>query len=141
MVATKHLLTRARSNRPTKMRRTDTSVARAVRNLQETKYLNTTLASASATSHSFNLNAIPANDSQSGRDGRKVLNTNIRVCARAAAPMRVVIYCPKDPSSSLTLATQSSVIENDEFWVLYDSLHTSGGGTGNANITLNKHLT
>lgn len=136
MPATKRLLYRARQQ-DAKRRRTTGSLASAVRALAESKYKNVDVSHSITSASTTTLTDISTGDGPSTRDGRKVLITSVslKLTNSNGYPVRVTLYVPKNPSTSLSLTNWYDAIENDEFWVLHDYIYQTNDVTG-ANSTI-----
>lgn len=117
-------------------------VTRAVRNMRETKYKNESITHLAATTSTTTISNVSEGNGVSTRDGRKILMMSAEVRMRVGGTnCRVVIYVPKDPSTTLALTNDWDPIDNDEYWVLHDRLYTGDGdGVFAVNFRLHQKL-
>lgn len=118
------------SDTPSKRARTTkSSVTRTVRRLAETKY-NTLegpwLQGVTANlGTNVEISSLSQGDNVSNRDGLKVTCTRLiaHLSGVGTGPMRVVVYCPKDPAASLAADTDFDAISPADHWVLHDKMY------------------
>lgn len=123
------------------------SVTRAIRNAAETKWYNNDFefegaGSGSVTGLNVNVANIGSGGGASQRIGNKILLTALELHIAATMPagdhthLRVVLYCPKDPSTEITInaLTPKVGINNGQFWVLHDMWYAPADGALSVNI-------
>lgn len=119
MPATKKLLARARASKYD--RPYTRSIARVVRSMQETKYVNTPINHSATTTSTTVISSCGAGTSQSTRTGRKVMMNAAELRMNlGGATVRCIVYVPKDASDFISLTNYYDAVDNDEMWVLQD---------------------
>lgn len=125
MPATKRFLARARMQSKYE-RPTTRSIARVVRGMQETKYVNTPIAHSATTTSTTVISSCAQGSGPEARDGRKVMmNAAELQIVQTGTPItavRVIVYVPKDASDTIGLTNYYDPIDNDTHWVLMDMM-------------------
>jgi len=131
--------------RATKRSRTsiNRTVSRAIDSRQETKVTRTSsqFLNGPLTGLNIELNALSNGAMEGQRVGNRVRNVRLtaQLVAKQTGAIRIVLYCPKNPSASIPTTTRFSSIDPADFWILHDKLYVNGPN-GSYCINLNKRL-
>jgi len=118
------------------------SVSRAVTAHQETKNVRLSAQFLTLPTSGLNieLNALSTGPDNGERIGNRVRNVRLtsQLVSVGCGPVRLVIYCPKNPLTSLQSTQRFAAIDPSDFWVLHDKVYGNGGKTqSNDMITIN----
>lgn len=143
---------RFRRRRPFGRRRFRRAVQKVIRRNQETKFTTAawtgaTIQDGARSPDNTNLTLFPAGTGQTHRIGNQMYLTGMYyrltfTGADSTQTIRVVLYIPRDPSSSLSSIETNTLIDLDQYIVLYDRIVSlTSNGNNQKTVVIKKDFT